>query len=56
MSPAEGGRGQRNTAPVGHGFARLKSWRVLTRLRTGPACATRLLRALLVLAGLEINH
>ena len=36
-------------APVEHGFSDLKNWRVLTRLRTDPAKATALLRALLVL-------
>jgi hypothetical protein len=43
-------------APVEHGFAHLKNWRILTRLRTEPARATRLLRALLVLTNLEINR
>ncbi|MEU0344632.1 transposase family protein [Streptomyces bobili] len=43
-------------APVEHGFAHLKNWRVLTKLRTDPARATRLLRALLVLTNLEINR
>ncbi|MGM1079219.1 hypothetical protein ACS0VI_23725 [Streptomyces sp. H28] len=32
-------------APVEHGFAHLKNWRILTRLRTDPARATRLQRA-----------
>jgi DDE superfamily endonuclease len=36
-----------------HGFAALKTWRILTRLRLDPARATTLLRALLVLANLE---
>ncbi|GHF36535.1 hypothetical protein [Streptomyces morookaense] len=36
-------------APVEHGFARLNSRRALAKLRTDPARATRLLRALLVL-------
>lgn len=36
-------------APVEHGFAHLENWRILTRLRTDPARATRLQRALLVL-------
>ncbi|KOY50161.1 transposase, partial [Streptomyces sp. XY332] len=35
-------------APVEHGFAHLKIWRTLTKLRTDPARATQLLRALLV--------
>ncbi|SCE31576.1 MULTISPECIES: transposase family protein [unclassified Streptomyces] len=43
-------------APVEHGFAHLKNWRVLTKLRTDPARATRLLRALLVLTNLEVNR
>jgi len=36
-------------APVEHGFADLKNWRILTRLRYSPARATTVLRALLVL-------
>ena len=32
-------------APVEHGFAHLKNWRILTKLRTDPAHATQLLRA-----------
>ncbi|MEU3343129.1 transposase family protein [Streptomyces sp. NPDC006668] len=36
-------------APVEQGFAHLKAWRILTRLRTDPARATALLRALLVM-------
>ncbi|MFE2848861.1 transposase family protein [Streptomyces scopuliridis] len=32
-------------APVEHGFAHLKNWRTLTKLRTNPARATHLLRA-----------
>ncbi|NEB13938.1 transposase family protein [Streptomyces coelicoflavus] len=43
-------------APVEHGFANLKNWRILTELRTDPAHATRLLRALLVLTNLEVNR
>ncbi|WP_308433983.1 transposase family protein [Streptomyces violascens] len=43
-------------APVEHGFAALKNWRVLTRLRLNPARATALLRALLVLTALEVAH
>ncbi|MFF0170909.1 transposase family protein [Streptomyces prasinus] len=42
--------------PVEHGFAHLKNWRILTKLRTDPARATRLLRALLVLTNLEVNR
>ncbi|WP_258049535.1 transposase family protein [Streptomyces finlayi] len=43
-------------APVEHGFARLKNWRTLTKLRTDPARATQLLRALLVLTNLEVHR
>ncbi|WP_246508852.1 transposase family protein [Actinocrinis puniceicyclus] len=42
-------------APNEHGFAGLKSWWILQRLRMSPARATKLLRALLVLTNLE-NH
>ncbi|MFF4731953.1 hypothetical protein ACFY3M_43140 [Streptomyces mirabilis] len=41
-------------APVEHGFAHLKSWRILTKLRADPARATHLMRALLVLTNLEV--
>ncbi|MFJ2864387.1 transposase family protein [Kitasatospora sp. NPDC087314] len=47
-------------APVEHGFAHLKNWRILTKLRTAPVRATELLRALrallvlLVLTNLEV--
>ncbi|MDQ0771770.1 hypothetical protein QF026_000236 [Streptomyces aurantiacus] len=40
-------------APVERGFAHLKNWRILTKLRTDPARATRLLRALLALTNIE---
>lgn len=43
-------------APVEHGFARLKNWRTLTTLRTEPARAIRLLRALLVVMNLEVSR
>jgi hypothetical protein len=43
-------------APVEHGFAHLKTWRILTKLRTSPARATNLLRALLVLTNLELDR
>ncbi len=43
-------------APMEHGFAHLKNWRTLSKLRTDPARATRLLRALLVLTNLEVNR
>ena len=36
-------------APVEHGFAHLKNWRVVGKVRTDPAWATVLVRALLVL-------
>jgi transposase-like protein len=36
-----------------HAFAYLKNWRILTRLRTNPARATTLLRALFVLTQIE---
>ncbi|MGW4984103.1 transposase family protein [Streptomyces mirabilis] len=43
-------------APVEHSFAHLKNWRTLTKLRTNPARATHLLRALLVLTNLQVNR
>ncbi|MEU8502127.1 transposase family protein [Streptomyces lavendulae] len=43
-------------APVKHGFAHLKNWRILIKLRTEPTRATCLLRALLVLTNIEINR
>lgn len=43
-------------APVEHGFAHLKNWRILTKLRTDPGRATVLLRALLVLTNIEVNR
>lgn len=46
----------RGRAPVEHGFAHLKNWRILSKLRTDPARATHLLRALLVLTNLEVNR
>ncbi|MEV0743236.1 transposase family protein [Streptomyces sp. NPDC050549] len=42
--------------PVKHGFAHLKNWRILTKLRADPARATGLLRAPLVLTNLEVNR
>nr|WP_326600619.1 transposase family protein [Streptomyces sp. NBC_01803] len=41
-------------APVEHGFAHLKNWRVLGKVRTDPTWATALVRALLVLTNCEI--
>ena len=43
-------------APVEHGFAALKNWRILTRLRLNPTRATNLLRAMLVLTNLETSR
>ncbi|MEV7239155.1 transposase family protein [Streptomyces sp. NPDC051020] len=43
-------------APAEHGFAHLKNWPTLTKLRTNPARAAHLLRALLVLTNLEVNR
>ncbi|KUN15399.1 hypothetical protein AQJ11_43335 [Streptomyces corchorusii] len=37
-------------APVEHGFAHLRNWRVLGKARTDPRWATALVRALLVLS------
>jgi hypothetical protein len=39
-----------------HGFADLKNWRILTRLRLNTRHATQLLRALLVLTRLETTR
>ncbi|MDQ0955981.1 hypothetical protein QFZ24_009990 [Streptomyces phaeochromogenes] len=41
-------------APVEHGFAHLKNWRVLGKVRTDPSWATALVRALLVLTNREV--
>ncbi|MFE5584118.1 transposase family protein [Kitasatospora sp. NPDC056531] len=41
-------------APVEHGFAHLKNWRVLGKVRTDPRWATALVRALLVLTSREL--
>jgi hypothetical protein len=43
-------------APVEHGFAHLKNWRVLGKLRTDPKWATALVRALLVLTNREVSR
>ncbi|SDJ77593.1 transposase family protein [Streptomyces indicus] len=43
-------------APVEHGFAHLKNWRVLGMLRTDPTWATALVRALLVLTNREVSR
>ncbi|WP_220446791.1 transposase family protein [Nonomuraea deserti] len=54
-SPATGSEpgARRRTRPVEHGFAHPQNWRILTKLRTDPARATGLLRALFVLTNLE---
>ncbi|MFF3918351.1 transposase family protein [Streptomyces sp. NPDC001852] len=44
------------SASAEHGFANLKAWSILNKLRTDPAHATALLRALLVLTILEVNR
>ncbi|EGX57737.1 transposase IS4 family protein [Streptomyces zinciresistens K42] len=41
-------------APVEHGFAHLKNWRILGKVRTDPSWATALVRALLVLTNREV--
>ncbi|MCB5905909.1 transposase family protein [Streptomyces pinistramenti] len=41
-------------APVEHGFAHLKNWRALGKVRTGPSWATALVRALLVPTNREV--
>jgi hypothetical protein len=46
----------RERAANEHAFADLKNWRILTRLRTNPARATTLLRALLVLTQTHISR
>ncbi|MFE7990764.1 transposase family protein [Streptomyces shenzhenensis] len=42
--------------PVEHGFAHLKNWRVLGKVRTDPKWATSLVRALLVLTNREVSR
>lgn len=46
----------RERAAVEHGFANLKSWRCLTKVRMNTRHATTLLRALLVLANTEVHR
>ncbi len=41
-------------APVEHGFAHLKNWRALSKVRTDPRWAIALVRALLVLTNREV--
>ncbi|WP_436840916.1 transposase family protein [Streptomyces flavidovirens] len=43
-------------APVEHGFAHLKNWRALGKVRTDPRCATAQVRALLVLTNREVSR
>ncbi|MGW2721704.1 transposase family protein [Streptomyces sp. NPDC001492] len=43
-------------APVEHGFAHLKNWKVLGKVRTDPRRATIQVRALLVLTNREITR
>jgi DDE superfamily endonuclease len=43
-------------APGEHGFAFLKNWRILAKLRLDPKRATRLLRALLVLSNIQYGR
>ncbi|GAA2557563.1 hypothetical protein GCM10010423_69050 [Streptomyces levis] len=42
-------------APVEHGFAHLKNWRILAKVRTDPRWATALVGALLVLTNRKVN-
>ncbi|MFI9219538.1 transposase family protein [Streptomyces werraensis] len=46
----------RERAAVEHGFANLKNWRILTKLRMNTRHATTLLRSLLVLANTEVQR
>jgi hypothetical protein len=46
----------RERAAVEHGFANLKTWRFLTKVRMNAGHATTLLRALLVLANTEVQR
>jgi hydroxymethylglutaryl-CoA reductase len=43
-------------APVEHGFADVKNWRLLSNVRTDPKWATALVRALPVLANREVSR
>ncbi|MCX5327818.1 transposase family protein [Streptomyces sp. NBC_00140] len=43
-------------APVEHGFAHLKNWHVLGKVRTDPAWVTALVTALLVLTNREVSR
>ncbi|MEU4089815.1 transposase family protein [Streptomyces aureus] len=46
----------RERAAVEHGFANLKTWRFLTKVRMDARHATALLRALLVLSNSEVQR
>ncbi|MFI5689527.1 transposase family protein [Streptomyces sp. NPDC051636] len=46
----------RERAAVEHGFANLKTWRIVSKLRINARHATTLLRALLVLANSEVRR
>ncbi|WP_455356665.1 transposase family protein [Streptomyces sp. SYSU K217416] len=46
----------RERAANEHGFANLKNWRILTKVRMNARHATTLLRALLVLTNAEIQR
>ncbi|WP_307037769.1 hypothetical protein [Streptomyces canus] len=46
----------RERAAVEHGFANLKTWRILTKVRMNARHVTTLLRALLVLANSEVRR
>lgn len=46
----------RERAAVEHGFANLKTWRFLSKVRMNTRHATTLLRALLVLANREVQR
>ncbi len=41
-------------APVEHGFAHLKNWRLFAKVRSGPRWATALVGALLVLTDRKV--
>ena len=41
---------------LAHGFAHLKNWRVLGKVRTDPTWVTALVRSLLVLTNREVSR
>jgi hypothetical protein len=49
-------RAGRRDALVEHGFAHLKNWRALAKVRTDPKWATSLVRALLVLTDQDVGR